>query len=371
MIEAIGLTKHYGSTVAVDDLSFTVQHGTVTGFLGPNGAGKSTTMRMILGLDNPTAGKALIGGKSYVHLGKPLTKVGALLDANWIHPNRSARSHLRFMATSNKIPVKRVDEVLDIVGLSSVAKKSAGKFSLGMKQRLGLAGALLGDPQVLLFDEPVNGLDPEGIFWIRNFMRNLAAQGRTVLVSSHLLSEMARTADHLIVIGRGKLIAEASTADFIARSTRNSVRVRSPQLAELRTALGAAGVAFTEVPGAIEVTGAPIEQIGDVAGAAGVTLHELAAQAGSLEEAFIQLTGDSVEYGTSRTAGTGGYGQQPLGVQPAPGFTGPPSAGAQPNSPPPISPPPMGPPPMGPPLTGPPPAGASTAPVAQDGWDRR
>jgi len=317
MIEAIGLTKHYGSTVAVDDLSFTVQPGTVTGFLGPNGAGKSTTMRMILGLDNPTRGKALIGGQSYVQLSKPLTRVGALLDANWIHPNRSARSHLRFMATSNKIPAKRVDEVLDIVGLSSVAKKAAGKFSLGMKQRLGLALALLGDPQVLLFDEPVNGLDPEGIYWIRNFMRNLATQGRTVLVSSHLLSEMAQTADHLIVIGRGRLIADASTADFIARSTRSSVRVRSPQLADLRAALSAAGLVFTDVDGAIEVTDAPIEQIGDVAGRASITLHELSAQAGSLEEAFIQLTGDSLEYGTSRAAGQPQQGappgQQPVG----------------------------------------------------------
>ncbi|MEP6562492.1 MAG: ATP-binding cassette domain-containing protein, partial [Nakamurella sp.] len=251
-------------------------------------------------------GQALINGHPYAQLSKPLTQVGALLDANWIHPNRTARSHLRFMATSNKITGKRVDEVLDIVGLSSVAKKAAGKFSLGMKQRLGLAVALLGDPKVLLFDEPVNGLDPEGIFWIRNFMRNLAAQGRTVLVSSHLLSEMALTADHLIVIGRGRLIADSSTADFIARSTRSSVRVRSPQLDDLRTALGHAGIVFTDVDGAIEVTGAPIEQIGDVAGRAAITLHELSAQAGSLEEAFIQLTGDSVEYGTSRAPAPNG-----------------------------------------------------------------
>ncbi len=238
MIEAVGLTKRYGSTLAVDNLSFTVRPGSVTGFLGPNGAGKSTTMRMILGLDNPTSGSAVIGGQSYAHLTRPLTQVGSLLDANWIHPNRSARAHLRFMAAANKLPTSRVDEVLDIVGLSSVAKKAAGKFSLGMKQRLGLAGALLGDPKVLLFDEPVNGLDPEGIFWIRTFMRNLAAQGRTVFVSSHLLSEMALTADHLIVIGRGRLIADSSTEEFIARSTRSSVRVRSPQLPELRTALG-------------------------------------------------------------------------------------------------------------------------------------
>jgi ABC-2 type transport system ATP-binding protein len=305
----------------VDNLSFTVRPGSVTGFLGPNGAGKSTTMRMILGLDNPTSGQALIGGRPYAQLVKPLTQVGALLDANWIHPNRTARSHLRFMASSNKIPAKRVDEVLDIVGLSSVAKKAAGKFSLGMKQRLGLAVALLGDPGVLLFDEPVNGLDPEGIFWIRNFMRNLAAQGRTVLVSSHLLSEMALTADHLIVIGRGRLIADASTADFIAHSTRPSVRVRSPQLGQLRTELGAAGIGFTDIQGAIDVTGAPIEQIGDIAGRAAITLHELSPQAGSLEEAFIQLTGDSVEYGTSHAAPTNAPGQPtagpPAGYQPA------------------------------------------------------
>lgn len=326
MIEVSGLTKRYGSTTAVDDLSFTVQPGTVTGFLGPNGAGKSTTMRMILGLDNPTKGKALIFGQPYAQLSKPLTKVGSLLDANWIHPNRSARSHLRFMAASNKIGTKRIDEVLETVGLSSVATKAAGKFSLGMKQRLGLAVALLGDPQVLLFDEPVNGLDPEGIYWIRTFMKNLAAQGRTVLVSSHLLSEMALTADHLIVIGRGRLIAESSTADFIARSTRTSIRVRSPQLAELRTALAQAGLAITDLDGALEITDAPIEQVGDIAGRAGVTLHELAAQAGSLEEAFIQLTGDSVEYGNSR-ATTGSQQGPPPGYQqqgPPPGWAPPP-----------------------------------------------
>ena len=332
MIEAIGLTKRYGSTVAVDDLSFTVQPGMVTGFLGPNGAGKSTTMRMVLGLDNPTSGRALIDGKRYAALHRPLTQVGSLLDANWVHPNRSARAHLRFMAASNKLPARRVDEVLELVGLSSVARKAVGKFSLGMKQRLGLAGALLGDPQVLLFDEPVNGLDPEGIYWIRTFMKNLATQGRTVLVSSHLLSEMALTADHLIVIGRGKLIANSSTADFIARSTRTSVRVRSPQLAELRTALTDAGLVVTDLDGALEVTEAPIERIGDIAGNAGLTLHELSAQAGSLEEAFIQLTGDSLEYGTSRAGAVPapgpnqgypppGYGA-PQGY-PAPGFAPP------------------------------------------------
>jgi ABC-2 type transport system ATP-binding protein len=274
----------------------------VTGFLGPNGAGKSTTMRMILGLENPTSGKALVFGEPYSQLSRPLTKVGALLDANWIHPNRTARSHLRFLAATNKISVKRVDEALDLVGLSSVAGKAAGKFSLGMKQRLGLAGALLGDPKVLLFDEPVNGLDPEGIYWIRNFMKDLAAEGRTVLVSSHLMSEMALTADHLIVIGAGKLIAASSMADFIARSTRASVRVRSPQQAQLRTALIGAGLSVTDVGDALEVAEVPIEQVGDIAGRAGVFLHELSGQSGSLEDAFIRLTGESLEYGDSRAA---------------------------------------------------------------------
>jgi ABC-2 type transport system ATP-binding protein len=350
MIEAIGLTKYYGKTLAVDDLSFTVRPGAVTGFLGPNGSGKSTTMRLILGLDNPSRGSTKVAGHQYAHLTKPLTQVGALLDANWIHPNRSARSHLRFMAASNKIPVSRVDEVLDIVGLSSVAKRAAGKFSLGMKQRLGLAGALLGDPQVLLFDEPVNGLDPEGIFWVRTFMKNLAAQGKTVFVSSHLLSEMALTADHLIVIGRGRLIAESSTEEFIARSTQTSVRVRSPRLPELRSVLGQAGLAFTDEDKALIVTGAPTEQIGDLAGAAGITLHELSPQSGSLEEAFIQLTGDSVEYGTSRAvSGQGGFAVQPP-PQPA-GFRPP---GAMPQPPPGALPPPQEPPPPLPPAPLPP-----------------
>jgi len=299
MIEVIGLTKQYGSATVVNDLSFTVRTGTVTGFLGPNGAGKSTTMRMILGLDTPTKGRALIFGEPYDNLSKPLTKVGSLLDANWIHPNRSARSHLRFLAATNNINAKRVDKVLDTVGLTKVAGRAAGKFSLGMKQRLGLAAAMLGDPQILIFDEPVNGLDPEGIFWIRTLMKDLAAEGRAVLVSSHLMSEMALTADHLIVIGAGKLIADSSTADFIARSTRSSVRVRSPQLAQLRIALQAAGLEITDLDDALEVNEAPIEQIGDIAFRAGLPLHELAGQSGSLEQAFIQLTADSVEYSDS------------------------------------------------------------------------
>ncbi|KOV89079.1 ABC transporter ATP-binding protein [Nocardia sp. NRRL S-836] len=297
MIEAIGLTKRYGRTVAVDDLSFTVQPGRVTGFLGPNGAGKSTTMRMILGLDRPTAGRVLIDGRSYADLNRPLRTVGALLDAKWVHPNRSARAHLRWLAKSNGLPGKRVDEVLDAVGLTQVAGKNAGGFSLGMSQRLGIAAALLGDPRVLLFDEPVNGLDPEGILWIRTFMQNLAAEGRTVLVSSHLLSEMALTASDLIVIGRGKLITQSTTAEFIERSTGNSVLVRSPQLSRLAPLLVDKGFTVRDgADGALSVSGAASDQIGDIAAANGVVLHELSPQRGSLEEAFMQLTGDAVEY---------------------------------------------------------------------------
>ena len=297
MIEAIGLTKRYGRTVAVDDLSFTVQPGRVTGFLGPNGAGKSTTMRMILGLDRPTAGRVLIDGKPYAELNRPLRTVGALLDAKWVHPNRSARAHLRWLAKSNGLPNERVDAVLEAVGLTQVAGKNAGGFSLGMSQRLGIAAALLGDPKVLLFDEPVNGLDPEGILWIRTFMQNLAAEGRTVLVSSHLLSEMALTASELVVIGRGKLITQSSTAEFIDRSTGNSVLVRSPQLFKLGPLLVDKGFTVRDgADGALSVSGATSDQIGDIAAANGVVLHELSPQRGSLEEAFMQLTGDAVEY---------------------------------------------------------------------------
>ncbi|MET0135088.1 MAG: ABC transporter ATP-binding protein [Kibdelosporangium sp.] len=298
MIEARGLTKRYGKTLAVDDLSFTIKPGRVTGFLGPNGAGKSTTMRMILGLDNPTSGQALIDGRNYRDLHQPLRKVGALLDAKWVHPNRSAHAHLKWMAVSNKIAVKRVDEVLDLVGLTAVAKKRAGGFSLGMSQRLGIAGALLGDPEVLLFDEPVNGLDPEGILWIRKFMHRLADEGRTVLVSSHLLSEMALTAQDLVVIGRGKLIAQSTTEEFVAAATENTVRVRSPQISKLRDALGDTGAGLRDDADAIVVSGLDSAQIGEIAAANQVVLHELSPQRGSLEEAFMQLTGDSVEYHT-------------------------------------------------------------------------
>ena len=302
MIEARGLTKRYGKTLAVDDLSFSVQPGKVTGFLGPNGAGKSTTMRMILGLDAPTGGDVRIDGKHYRDLHRPLTKVGALLDAKWVHPNRSARAHLTWMAVSNKLSKKRVDEVLEMVGLESVASKRAGAYSLGMSQRLGIAGALLGDPEVLLFDEPVNGLDPEGIVWIRNFMHRLAGEGRTVFVSSHLLSEMSLTAEELVVIGRGKLIAQSSTQEFVDRASGTTVKVRSPHLEKLQAALqresNQTRVENVENEGPVlfvegEVTTA---QVGELAAAEGVTLHELSLQRGSLEQAFMQMTGHTVEY---------------------------------------------------------------------------
>ncbi|UGT40831.1 ABC transporter ATP-binding protein [Nocardia yamanashiensis] len=298
MIELRGLTKHYGQTVAVQDLSFSVRPGQVTGFLGPNGAGKSTTMRMILGLDQPTSGTALIDGKPYRELANPLTKVGALLDAKWVHPNRSARSHLRWMAASNNLPGNRVEEVLRLVGLSEVAGKKAGGFSLGMSQRLGLAGALLGDPQVLLFDEPVNGLDPEGILWIRRFMQRLASEGRTVLVSSHLLAEMAQTADHLIVIGQGRLIADTPTKDFIEKSSEASVRVRSPQLDQLRSLLTSNGMTVREDGDgpALIVVGVSSDAVGKLAGANDITLFELSPQRASLEEAFMSMTGGAVQY---------------------------------------------------------------------------
>ncbi|MQA60935.1 MAG: ATP-binding cassette domain-containing protein [Actinophytocola sp.] len=296
MIEANGLTKRYGKTVAVDDLTFAAEAGKVTGFLGPNGAGKSTTMRMLLGLDNPTSGTATIDGKRYHELRHPLRTVGALLDAKWVHPNRSARAHLTWMAKANGIPKRRVDEVLETVGLTSVAGKRAGGFSLGMSQRLGIAGALLGDPQVLLFDEPVNGLDPEGIFWIRQFMHRLADEGRTVFVSSHLLSEMALTANELIVIGRGKLIAQSSTKEFVARASENAVKVRSPQLTAFRPVLSAAGAGLIDEDGSVIVSGLDCEAIGELAAKHDVVLHELSPQHGSLEAAFMQLAGDAVEY---------------------------------------------------------------------------
>jgi ABC-2 type transport system ATP-binding protein len=298
VIEAHGLTKRYGPTVAVDDLSFEVLPGRVTGFLGPNGAGKSTTLRMIMGLDSPTAGTVTIGGRPYHEHIRPLFEVGALLDAKAIHDGRSAYNHLLCLAQSNGIGRKRVGEVLELVGLTSVAKKRAGGFSLGMGQRLGIAGALLGNPEVLLFDEPVNGLDPEGIVWIRTMMRSLAADGHTVFVSSHLMSEMALTADHLIVIGRGKLIAAMSVDDFVAHSSHNFILVRSPEAAKLLSLLGSAESATTEPDGSLHVTGLDCAVIGDLAAAHNIALHELAPQIASLEEAFMEVTHDSVDYRT-------------------------------------------------------------------------
>ena len=300
MIEVRGLTKTFGATKAVDNLTFNVKPGMVTGFLGPNGAGKSTTMRMILGLDRPTAGSALIDGKPYSDLVQPLRTVGALLDAKWVHPNRSARAHLQWMAASNSLPKSRVDEVLHLVGLTDVAGKKAGGFSLGMSQRLGLAATLLGDPKVLLFDEPVNGLDPEGIVWIRKFMQRLAAEGRTVLVSSHLLSEMALTAEHLVVIGRGRLIADTTVSEFVSKSSESTVRVRSPQLDALRSALTSNGLTVREDGSdgqqALVVVDSSTDVVGGIAGSQGIVLHELASQRGSLEDAFMKLTGDDVQY---------------------------------------------------------------------------
>lgn len=302
MIELRGLSKDFRRTRAVDNLSCVIEPGMVTGFLGPNGAGKSTTMRMIVGLDRPTAGTATIGGRNYHQLQHPLRTVGALLEAKQVHPNRTARSHLRWIAVSNGLPVKRVDEVLDMVGLTSVAGKKAGGFSLGMSQRLGIASALLGDPPVLLFDEPVNGLDPEGIRWVRTLMRTLAGQGRTVLVSSHLLAEMANTADQLVVIGRGKLIAATSMRDFVNRSGTETVRVRSPQMAALQEVLTRAGMQInTDGDAALHVRGGTTEQIGDLAAQHGVTLHELSQQQGSLEDAYLELTDEAVEYRAAAT----------------------------------------------------------------------
>jgi ABC-2 type transport system ATP-binding protein len=296
MIEVEDLTKRYGSTLAVDHLTFSVPPGVVTGFLGPNGAGKSTTMRMILGLDRPTAGRALVAGQRYASLKAPLHRVGALLDAKDVHPGRTARAHLTALAVSNGIPTRRVGEVLELTGLSAVAGKRIRGFSLGMSQRLGIAATLLGDPDVLMFDEPVNGLDPEGIVWIRTFMRAMAAEGRTVFVSSHLMSEMALTADHLIVIGRGRLLADLPTREFIDASSGNSVRVRSPQIERLAELLRGRQVRTSEVDGYLQVEGVTPAEVGELAAVNGVTVHELFTQRASLEAAFMEMTGDSVEY---------------------------------------------------------------------------
>ncbi|MFE7269748.1 ABC transporter ATP-binding protein [Streptomyces sp. NPDC057623] len=297
MIELEGLTKRYGDKVAVNNLTFTVRPGVVTGFLGPNGAGKSTTMRMVLGLDHPTGGHVRIDGRRYDQLKDPLTYIGALLEAKAWHGGRSAFNHLLCLAQSNGIPRSRVREVLETVGLTAVARKKTKGFSMGMGQRLGIAGALLGDPRILMFDEPVNGLDPEGIHWIRNLMKSLAAQGRTVFVSSHLMSEMALTADHLVVIGQGRLLADTSMADFIERNSRSYVRIRTPQRERLLDVLHTAGTTAVETgDGTLEVDGSKAEQIGELAAGHGIVLHELSPQQASLEEAFMQLTAESVEY---------------------------------------------------------------------------
>ena len=303
VIEAHELTKDYGEKRAVDGLSFTVQPGIVTGFLGPNGSGKSTTMRLILGLDAPTRGDVTVNGKHYRDHVAPLHEVGALLEARSVHTGRSAYNHLLALAQTHGIPRKRVDELIDLVGLHDVARKRAGQFSLGMGQRLGIAAALLGDPSTVILDEPVNGLDPEGIHWIRTLLRGLAAEGRTVFVSSHLMSEMALTADHLIVIGRGKLIADTSVDDFVEHASRKVVLVRSPDLEQLRPLLAGPDVTFADVErGALEVHGLTPAQVGDIAAQHGIALHELAPQQASLEEAFMELTKDDLEFGAQPAA---------------------------------------------------------------------
>ncbi len=303
MIEVSGLTKRYGSTTAVNDLTFSVRPGIVTGFLGPNGAGKSTTMRLILGLDAPDAGQALVSGRSYRELAAPLSECGALLEARSLHPGRSAYNQLLALAQTHGIPKSRVQQLIERVGLESVARRRSGTFSLGMGQRLGIAAALLGDPAVLMFDEPVNGLDPEGILWARNLLKGLAAEGRTVFVSSHLMSEMAQTAEHLIVIGRGKLLADMGVAEFVRRSSKQSVRVRSPDAQRLVELLQSPEVTVDRLePGLLEVTGLSAAQVGERAAANQLVLHELTPVAASLEEAFMELTRDEVEYQATLTA---------------------------------------------------------------------
>jgi ABC-2 type transport system ATP-binding protein len=304
MIEAHGLTKRYGDKLAVDDLTFKVRPGMVTGFLGPNGAGKSTTMRMILGLDAPTGGSVTVNGKPYREHAAPLREVGALLDARSVHPGRSAYHHLLALAQTSGIGRSRVDEVVDAVGLGGATRKRAGGFSLGMGQRLGIAAALLGDPRTVILDEPVNGLDTEGIRWIRSLLRGLAAEGRTVFVSSHLMSEMAMTAQHLIVIGRGRLIADTGMEEFIAAAAPSLVRVRSTDPAALAALLRSRDVAVSGADdGALAVSGLSTDQVGRLAGAAGITLLELTAQQASLEEAFMDLTRDAVEFRAPTTGG--------------------------------------------------------------------
>ncbi len=379
MIEAVGLTKQYGAKTAVHNLSFQVRPGTVTGFLGPNGSGKSTTMRMILGLDAPTAGRVTIGGLPYRQLPNAPRRVGALLDAKAVHGGRSARNHLLCLAQLSGIPARRVDEVLGVVGLQDVAGRRSKGFSLGMGQRLGIAGALLGDPEVLLFDEPVNGLDPEGIHWVRNLMRKLASEGRTVFVSSHLMSEMALTADHLIVIGRGQMLADMSVKDFIARHSTGYALVRTPaeagQRDKLAKALTDAGATVApEDDGALRVIGLELPRISDVAYDAEVRLWELSPHQASLEEAYMRLTSGAVDYRSTQDPrqgfqqpayGVPGAPQPPAWGYPQPGpaphqHYGPPGYGVAPV--PPVPPAPQG---YGTaPVMAPPPAAAAPPPAA-------
>ncbi|HEY9438746.1 MAG TPA: ABC transporter ATP-binding protein [Streptomyces sp.] len=352
MIEAVGLTKRYGAKTAVYNLSFQVRPGAVTGFLGPNGSGKSTTMRMMLGLDRPTSGHVTIGGHAFRSLPNAPRQVGALLDAKAVHGGRSARNHLLSLAQLAGIPAARVDEVLGVVGLQDVARKRSSGFSLGMGQRLGIAAALLGDPQVLLFDEPVNGLDPEGILWVRNLMRTLAAEGRTVFVSSHLMSEMALTADHLIVIGRGQLLADMSVKDFISANSADFARVRvredRPEQREKLTAAltEAGGRVMPEPDGALRVTGLPLPRISDLAHASDAQLWELSPHQASLEEAYMRMTQGAVDYRSTADAkaglqlpppggyglppGYGGYGQQLPAEVPQQSWYAPPPPGQNP-----------------------------------------
>ncbi len=299
MIIADHLTKRFGTRTAVSDVSFTVPPGRVTGFLGPNGAGKSTTMRMIVGLDRPSAGSVTVNGTPYDRLRAPLTEVGVLLDAKAVHTGRSARNHLRVMAATHGIGPRRVDEVIELTGIASVADKRAGGFSLGMGQRLGIAAALLGDPHTLILDEPVNGLDPEGVRWVREFVRHIAAEGRTVLLSSHLMSEMALTADHVIVLGRGRVLADAPLGELVRSWTTEAVLVRSPELTRLVEVLVPEGVTTTLAePGLAHVVGASAAVVGDIAARHGIPLHELTPRSGSLEDAYLALTDDAIEYKT-------------------------------------------------------------------------
>ena len=303
MITISGLTKRYGAKTAVDDITCTIEPGRVTGFLGPNGAGKSTTMRMVVGLDRPSAGTVTVNGKRYADHRAPLREVGVLLDAKAIHTGRTAYNHLLAMAATHGIGAKRVHEVIAMTGLESVAKKRAGKFSLGMGQRLGIAAALLGDPATLILDEPVNGLDPEGVLWVRQLTRQLASEGRTVFLSSHLMSEMAQTADHIIVLGRGRIIADAPVSEILAAATGTVVRVRTPQPDELARLIVSADVSVTiEEPGLLTVLGLAAPRIGDAAAQAGIALHELTPVGASLEEAYLALTHDDVEYRTGATS---------------------------------------------------------------------